>query len=57
MQFGMSVIMAAATAILISAKLVEPKHFVGMGQETCSWLSTLKRYYLVVGIKCVTTDE
>ena len=47
--------MSAAAAILISAKLAEPKHFVGKGQEARSWLSALKRYYIVVGINYVTT--
>ena len=43
MQFGTSVIMSAAAAILISAKLAEPKHFAGKGQEVRSWLSALKK--------------
>ena len=49
--------MAATAALLISAKLVEPKHFAGKGQEAFWWLSTLKRYYVVVGIKYMTTNE
>lgn len=49
--------MVAAAAISISGKLVEPKHFAGKGQETRSWLSALKRYYIVVGIKYMTADE
>ena len=57
MQFSMSVIMATAAAILISAKLAEPKHFAGKGQEASLWLSTLKKYYIVVGIRYMTTDE
>ena len=56
MQFGTNVIMAAAT-ILISTKLAKPKHFAGKGQEACLWLSTLKWYYIEVGIKYVTADE
>ena len=40
----MSVIMAAAVIILISAKLEEPKHFAGKGEELRMWLSALKRY-------------
>ena len=47
----------AAAAILISAKLAEPKHFAGKGQEAPLWLSALKRYYIAVGIKYVTADE
>ena len=47
----------AAAAISISAKLAEPKHFVGKGQEARSWLSAFQRYYVVVGVKYVTTDE
>ena len=54
MQFGTSVIMAAATMILISAKLAEPKHFAGNGQEARLWLSALKRYCIMVGINYVT---
>ena len=57
MQFGMSVIMAAADAILISIKLAESKHFAGKGQEAHLWLSTLKRYYIAVGINYVTAEE
>ena len=38
--------MAAAATILISAKLAEPKHFAGKGQEARLWLSALKRYYI-----------
>ena len=49
--------MAATAVILISAKLVEPKHFLGKGQEARSLLSALKRYYIAVGIKYVTADE
>ena len=49
--------MTAAAMILISAKLAEPKHFEGKGHEACSWLSALKRYYIAVGMKYVTTDE
>ena len=56
MQFGISVIMSAAAAILISAKLMEPKHFAGQGQEARSWLSTPKRYYIAVGINYVTAE-
>ena len=56
MQFGLSVIMAAAAAILISAKLVEPKHFAGKGQESRLWLSALERYYIAVSINCVTAE-
>ena len=56
MRFGTSLIMAAA-AILISTKLAEPKHFTGKGQAAHSWLSTLKRYYIAVGIKLMTADE
>ena len=52
----MSVIMAATVPILISAKLAEPKHFAGKGQEARSWLSALKRYYIAVGINYVTTE-
>ena len=48
---------AAAAVILISAKLSEPKHFVGKGQEAHLWLSALKRYYIVVVIKYMTADE
>ena len=48
--------MSAAAAILISAKLLEPKHFAGKGQEAHSWLSTLKRYYIAVGINYVTAE-
>lgn len=47
----------AAASISISAKLAEPKHFAGKGQEARSWLSALKRYYIAVGIKFVTTEE
>ena len=50
----MSVIMAAAATILISAKLAESKHFVGKGQEACLRLSAIKRYYIVVGINYMT---
>ena len=57
MRFGKSEIMAATAAFSISAKLVEPKHFAGKGQETCLWLSALKRYYIAVDIKYMTTDE
>ena len=53
----MSVIMAATAVISISTKLVEPKHFAGKGQEAHLWLSILKRYYIVIGIKYVTADE
>ena len=49
--------MAAATVILISTKLAEPKHFAGKGQGVRLWLSALKRYYIAVGIKYMTTDE
>ena len=56
MQFGTSVIMSTTAAILISAKLAEPKHFAGKGQEAGSWLSALKRYYIAVGINYVTTE-
>ena len=56
MQFGMSAIMAAAAAILISAKLAEPKHFAGKGQETRSWLSALKWYYIAISINYVTAE-
>ena len=52
----MSPIMAAAV-ISISAKLAEPKHFVGKGQEACSWFSTLKRYYIAISIRDMTADE
>ena len=55
MRFGTSVIMAAAAMILISAKLAEPKHFAGKGQEARLWLSTLKKYYIAVGINYMTT--
>ena len=48
--------MSAAAAISFSAKLVEPKHFAGKGQEARSWLSTLKRYYIAVGINNMTTE-
>ena len=48
--------MSAAAAISISAKLAEPKHFVGKGQEARSWLSALKRYYIAVGINYMTTE-
>ena len=44
----------AAAAISISAKLVEPKHFAGKGQEAHSWLSTIKRYYIAVRIDYMT---
>ena len=57
MRFGTNVIMAAAAAILISAKLAEPKHFVGKGQEAHLWLSALRRYYIAVGIRYMTADE
>ena len=57
MQFGTNVLMATAAAILISTKLVEPKHFAGKGQDARSWLSTLKCYYIVGSIKYVTTDS
>ena len=50
-------IMAAGAAFSISTKLAEPNHFVGKGQEARSWFSALKRYYIVVGIKYMTTDE
>ena len=56
MQFGMSMIMAAATGILISAKLAEPKHFAGKGKKALLWLSALKSYYIVIGINCVTAE-
>ena len=56
MRFGTSVIMSAAAAILISAKLAEPKHFAGKGQEARSWISALKRYYIAVGINNMTTE-
>ena len=49
--------MAATAAILISAKLSEPKHFVGKGQEDRSWLSALKRDYIALGIRHMTADE
>ena len=49
--------MATAAAIFISAELAEPKHFVGKSQETHSWVSTLKHYCLVDGIKYVTTGK
>ena len=49
--------MAATAAILISAKLAEPKHFAGKGQEAHLWLSAFKRYYIVVGIKFMTADK
>ena len=49
-------IIAAAAVISISAKLAEPKHFAGKGQEAQSWLSAIKRYYIVVGINYVTTE-
>ena len=48
--------MSAAAAISISAKLAEPKHFAGKGQEARSWLSALKRYYIAVGINYVTAE-
>ena len=47
----MGVIMVAAAAILISAKLAEPKHFAGKGQETLWWLSAFKIYNMAVGIR------
>ena len=47
MQFGTSVIMSAAAAILISAKLAEPKHFTGKGQEA---------RYIAVGINYMTAE-
>ena len=50
-------IMATAAMISISAKLVDPKHFAGKGQEACLWLSALKRYYIVVGIRYVAADD
>ena len=53
----MSVIMATAAAILISTKLVEPKHFVGKGQEARLWLSILRRYYIVVSNNYMAADE
>ena len=53
----MSVTMAATAAISNSTKLTEPKHFAGKGQEAHSWLSTLKRYYIAVDVKCMTTKE
>ena len=56
MRFGTSVIMSAAAAILISAKLAEPKHFAGKGQEAYSWLSALERYYTAVSINYVTAE-
>ena len=56
MQLGTSVIMAAAAVILISAKLVEPKHFAGNGLEAHLWLSALKRRYIVVSMNSVTTE-
>ena len=46
--------MAAAAAISISAKLAEPKHFAGKGQEDRLWLSALIRYYVAVSINYVT---
>ena len=49
--------MAAAATISISAKLAEPKHFAGKGQEAHLWLSTLKRYNTAVGIRYMTADE
>ena len=49
--------MAAAAVILLSAKLADPKHFAGKGQEARLWLSALKRYYIAVNIKFVTADE
>ena len=52
----MSVIMSAAAAILISAKLAEPKHFAGKGQEARSWISALKRYYIAVSINYMTAE-
>ena len=52
----MSVIMAATAAILISTKLAEPKHFEGKGQEARSWISTLKRSYIVVVINNMTAE-
>ena len=48
--------MAAAAAIVISAKLAEPKHFAGKGQEAHLWLSAFKQYYIVVGINCITAE-
>ena len=47
----------AATAILISAKLARSKHFAGKGQEAHLLLSAFKRYYIVVDISYMTTDE
>ena len=57
MQFGTSVSMATAAVVLISTKLAEPKHFAGKGQEALLWLSALKRYYIVVGIRYVAADD
>ena len=49
--------MAATAVILISAKLAEPKHFAGKGQEARLWLSALKKYYIAVSINYITADE
>ena len=48
--------MSPAAVISISAKLAEPKHFVGKVQEARSWLSALKRYYIAIGINYVTAE-
>ena len=48
--------MIAAATISIFAKLMEPKHFAGKGQEARSWLSALKRYSIAVGINYVTAE-
>ena len=42
--------MTAATPAPISLKLAEPKHFTGKQADAKSWISTLKRYFLAVGV-------
>ena len=48
--------MAATAVSLISAKLVEPKHIAGKGQESRLWHSALERYNIAVGINYVTDE-
>ena len=53
----MSVIMAAAAAILISAKLAEPSILWARDRRPVHGPSALKKYYIVVSIKFGPHDE
>ena len=39
----------------ISIKLADPKPSTGMTMQALVWLSTLKRYFIVVGITFIST--